>query len=220
MIELIPSLLVDSQIEFERRLRLVEGVTKTVHVDILDGTLFPHMSWHDARAIGALATGVRFELHLMVTNPLPIIAEWKRLVPGTIRALVHAEIERPLGKVLEETRQTYGLEAGVAVNPETPLEEIHNVFHELDALLVMGVHPGSSGQTFEGTYILDKIRQARHHRPDLHIEIDGGVTKDLIPSLISAGVTRICTASTIFSTVHPEQAFRELQKLCYHSPRS
>lgn len=220
MVELIPSLLVDSQVEFERRLRLVEGVAQTVHVDILDGTLFPHMSWHDARAIGALATKIRFEIHLMVTNPLPIIAEWKRFVPGVMRALSHAEIARPLGRILEETRETYGLETGIAINPETPLEEIHEVFHELDSLLIMSVHPGSSGQMFEGEYILEKIRQARHHRPDLAIEVDGGVTKDLLPSLISAGATRVCAASAIFSTVHPEQAFQELQKLCYNPLRS
>jgi ribulose-phosphate 3-epimerase len=214
MIELIPSILVESRQEFDRRLRIVEGQVATVHVDILDGTLFPHTNWFDARAVGELATTVKFELHLMVTNPLPIVAEWKKFVPSTIRALVHAEIERPLGKVLQLIRQTHGLEAGVAVNPETPLEEIHEVFHELDALLVMGVHPGASGQPFEGDYILEKIAQARRHRPDLPIEVDGGVTKTLIPTLISAGATRICAASALFSTNNPHEALQELKRLC------
>jgi ribulose-phosphate 3-epimerase len=214
MVELIPSLLVDSQIEFEHRLRLVEGAVTTVHVDILDGTLFPHMSWHDPRAIGALATHVRFELHLMVSNPLPVIAEWKRFVPGTIRAFVHAEIERPLGKILQHARQAHGLEVGVALNPETPLEEIHEVFHELDALIVMGVHPGTSGQSFEGEPILEKITQAHCHRPELPIEMDGGVTEKLIPSLKAAGVFKICAASAIFSEPDPLAALRRLRSLC------
>lgn len=220
MVEILPSLLVDSQMEFERRLRLVEKSVRTVHVDILDGTLFSHTSWHDARAVGALATKLTFELHLMVTNPLPIIAQWKKFVPGTIRALMHAEIERPLGRLLLETRQIYHLEAGLAINPETPLAEIHEVTHELDALLVMGVHPGASGGNFEGDYILEKIRSAHAHRPELPIGIDGGVTKTLIPSLISAGATRICAASAIFSTPNPQMALQELQRLCYHGAHS
>ena len=76
MIEIIPSLLVESRDEFERRLRLVEHDCEMVHVDILDGSLFGNTNWFDAKQVGALRTPVVFELHLMVENPLPIIAAW------------------------------------------------------------------------------------------------------------------------------------------------
>lgn len=213
MIEIIPSLLVESKHEFERKLRLVEHDAKTVHVDILDGTLFDNTTWFDAVAVGAMRTDVRYELHLMVENPLPIIEAWKQQVPGTVRALVHAEMKRPTGAVLSHIKDYLHLEAGVAINPETPLEEIHDVFHEMDELLVMGVHPGTSGQRFEGDYILEKIRTARTHRPDLAIGIDGGVTRELMPSLLQAGATRICAASLLFSAAEPAQALQDLKKL-------
>lgn len=212
MIEIIPSLLVESAAEFERRLRLVERGCDTVHVDILDGSMFGHTSWHDARAVAAMRTGVTYELHLMVENPLPIIEAWHEHVKNTRRAIVHAEITRPFGTVLEHVREFLGLEGGVAINPETPLEDVENVIHKVEQLLVMGVHPGQSGRPFEGAYILEKVRAARNHRANLAIEIDGGVTADLLPSLVDAGATRVCAASAIFSAPDPSAALKSLQK--------
>jgi len=213
MIEIIPSLLVESAAEFERRLRLVEHDCETVHVDILDGSMFGNTSWHDARAVAAMRTNVRYELHLMVENPLPIIEAWHEHVKNTRRAIVHAEITRPFGTVLEHVREFLKLEGGIAINPETPLEDVENVLHYVEQLLVMGVHPGQSGKPFGGEYILDKIRAARNHRQDLAIEIDGGVTPELLPSLAEAGATRVCAASAIFSASDPLGALKTLQKL-------
>lgn len=212
MIEIIPSLLVESAAEFERRLRLVENDCETVHVDILDGSMFGNTSWHDARAVAAMRTHVKYELHLMVENPLPIIEAWHEHVKNTRRAIVHAEITRPFGTVLEHIREMMKLEGGIAINPETPLEDVENVLHQVEQLLIMGVHPGQSGRPFDGAYLLEKIRAARKHRPDLAIEVDGGVTAELLPSLALAGATRICVASAIFSASHPQEALKALQK--------
>lgn len=209
-IEIIPSLLVDSRQEFERRLRLVEHDCTTVHVDVLDGTLFPHLSWANARDISAMRTNVKYELHLMVENPLPIIEEWNLHIPGFTRAIVHAEIHRPLGTVVEHVRDFMKKEVGVALNPETPLEEVESILHEIHSLLIMGVHPGQSGQAFLGDYILSKVRSACNHRKDLAIEIDGGVTEALIPSMVEAGATRLCAASLLFGAPDPTAKLREL----------
>jgi ribulose-phosphate 3-epimerase len=210
MTELIPSLLVESKTEFERKLRLVEHACKTVHVDILDGTLFPNTTWFDAASVGAMATNVRYELHLMVENPLPIIEDWKRHVKQTQRAIVHSEMHRPIGAVISHIRDMLQLEAGVALNPETPFSEAHEVLHELDQLTVMGVHPGQSGQAFLGDYLLEKIAEIRNHAPNLPIEIDGGVTRELLPRLIKAGARRICAASLVFDAKDPAAALQEI----------
>lgn len=203
MIEIIPSILVDSEREFARRLRLIEDDCETVHVDILDGTLFPVTNWFDAASVGAMRTPVRFELHLMVENPLPIIEAWKREVVGTRRAIVHAEMHRPLGAVLDHIKSVLKLETGIALNPETPLSAVHDVLHQVDQLTVMSVHSGSSGQAFLGELVLEKIRQAHAHRADLQVEVDGGATLELLAPLAQAGATRICAASMLFSADHP-----------------
>ncbi len=212
MIEIIPSLLVESAAEFERRLRLVEHDCETVHVDILDGSMFGNTSWHDARAISAMRTNVKYELHLMVENPLPIIETWHEHVKQTHRAIVHAEISRPFGTILEHIREFMKLEGGVAINPETPLSDVENVIHYIDELLIMSVHPGQSGRGFEGGYILEKIRAARNHRKDLTIEVDGGITPALIGPLTKAGANRMCMASSIFQSQNPTETLRSLQE--------
>ncbi len=212
MPEIIPSLLVDSRQEFERRLRLVERDGATVHVDVLDGTLFPDVSWFDAEAVGAMRTGVRYELHLMVENPLPIVEAWKRHVPGLIRATVHAEMSRQAGTVLSHIRDLLKLEAGLALNPESPLEEIHRVAGALDQLMIMGIHPGASDQPFLGEPILEKIRQAHAHWPSVPIEVDGGVRPELFAQLLAAGCTRFCAAHMIFSAADPSAALRQARE--------
>ena len=69
MIEIIPSLLVDSKAEFERKLRLVEHDCETIHVDILDGTLFPNTTWFDASAVGAMATQLLLRMPKVAMRP-------------------------------------------------------------------------------------------------------------------------------------------------------
>jgi ribulose-phosphate 3-epimerase len=212
MREIIPTILVNSKKEFEERLRIEEQLASTVQIDILDGTLFPVTNWHDADAVAQIQTSVAFELHLMVNNPLPIIAEWVAKVPNVKRAIVHAEIERPIGKIIEEIHTTHFIEAGVAINPETPIEEIHSNLPDLDVLTIMGVHPGINGAPFEGDYILDKIREAKNRAPNLTIEVDGGVNADLIPSLVQAGAERFALASAIFKALEPKEAWKKLEE--------
>jgi len=210
MMELIPSLLVQNQKTFEDRLRTIERQCKMIHVDILDGSLFSFISWFDAEAVGAIKTPLLFEIHLMVKNPLPIIEEWKRSVAGLRRAIIHAEIARPLGSIISHIHEEHKIEAGVAINPETPIEEIHEVLHAIDQITVLGVHPGQSGQAFIGAPILEKITHIHRHRTDLPIEIDGGVTEQLLPSLAEAGCTRFCAASAIFKADDPLKALAQM----------
>lgn len=213
MTQIVPAFLVESEQQFEKQLRAIENDCSLIQIDVLDGTLFPNISWFDPVAIGQLSTNVEMELHLMVENPIPIIEAFQKHVPNMKRAIVSAEMHRPIGAVTSYIKDILGLEVGVAVSPETPLKEIEEVLHSIDQLTVMGVHPGSMGQTFEGEIILDKIKQAKHHRPDLHIEVDGGVTEALIPTLMSAGADRIISGSSIFHSEHPSETLKHLQSI-------
>lgn len=215
MIEIIPSLLVESRNEFEKKLRLIENEVTTIHVDVLDGSLFDNTTWFDAKSVGAMRTNVKYELHLMVNNPLPIIKSWKKYVETLFRAVIHAEIERPMGVVLSQIKEYLQLETGVAIDPETPLNAIESVLHSIDQLTIMGVHPGYSGQKFNGEHIYNKIIQAKKHCPNLPIEIDGGVTKETLNRIIKSGATRICTASLIFRNPDPLLKLRSLKNMIY-----
>ena len=198
--------------EFEEKLRIEEKLASTIQIDILDGTLFPVVNWHDAEAVAQIVTPASFELHLMVENPLPIIAEWTIKIPNVKRVIIHAEIARPLGKIIEEIRTNYLIEAGLAINPETPTEEIHEVLPILDVLQIMGVRPGKSGQPFDGDYIIEKVRDAKNRAPEVVIEVDGGITPELIPILEKAGASRFALNSALFKDNDPKRAWQNLQK--------
>lgn len=213
MFEIIPSLFSRSQKEFEEKLRAVENDCEMVQVDILDGSMFENTTWHDARHIGSLRTPVHYELHIMAENPLPIIKDWKQHVPHLKRVIIHTELDRPIGSILSEAKEHLHLETGVALNPATPIEEAHSVLKHIDQVTIMGVHPGKTGQEFGGAYILDKIRFLKEHYPHLHLQIDGGVTEELIPDLIAAGCDRMTGTSVIFNADNPSAQLKHLKTL-------
>ncbi|MFH1142402.1 MAG: hypothetical protein ABIH67_04700 [Candidatus Uhrbacteria bacterium] len=219
-IEIIPTILVNTQSEFEQRLALVEQHVHTVQVDILDGSMFNQSSWFDPEVVGSYKTNLRFELHLMVENPLPIIDAWAKHVPGTVRAIIHAELDRPLGTLIELIHQNAKLEAGIALNPETPIDEIHHIIEHLDEILVMGVHPGVSGQGLgdsrcgiSDTVIFEKIQRIHDRYPNIILGADGGVDLETLPEFVRHGVGRLNIGSAIFETNDPVDSIRKLQEL-------
>ncbi|PJE76952.1 hypothetical protein COV05_02040 [Candidatus Uhrbacteria bacterium CG10_big_fil_rev_8_21_14_0_10_48_16] len=220
MIEIVPAFLVKSEKEFERNLRLVENDCRLIQVDVLDGSLFPNTCWYDAERIGALKTNVEMELHLMVENPIPIIEAWKKYVPTFTRAIVHTEMHRPSGVITGYIKDELKLETGIALNPESPLSEVEEVLHSVNQLTIMSVHPGYQGQTFgdpkhvgDAHFIFEKIRSSRAHQPDLLIEVDGGITQDLIEPIVRAGANRLCIGSAIFKTDDPTATLKSLNTL-------
>lgn len=222
MIEIVPAFLVESEKEFEHNLRLVENDCRLIQVDVLDGSLFPNTCWFDPERIGNLKTDVEMELHLMVENPIPIIEAWKKHVPTLRRAIVHTEMHRPSGVVTGYIKDDLGLEVGIALNPESPLSEVEEVLHQVDQLTIMSVHPGFQGQTFgdpqhggDPEFIFEKIRAARAHRHDLVIEVDGGITLDLIEPLVRAGANRLCIGGSIFKTDDPAGTLKALNTHVY-----
>ena len=217
MMEILPSLLVESHEEFEQKLRLVEHEVKTVHVDVLDGTLFPHMSFADARSVGSIQTPVRYELHLMVENPLAVAKEWKEEVANLSRVIFHAELDRQHEPIVEALRALH-LEVGLALNPETPVEEAHHDIHLIDELLLMTVHPGMSGQGVGDPKhglnehdLLTKISDIHRRYPDLVLGADGGLTAENIPRFLEVGVSRFCLASALFAGTNPHTELAKIK---------
>lgn len=174
--------------------------------------MFDATCWADPKIIGAWEGLPEIELHLMVHNPLPHIVAWHQQVKTLQRVLLHAEVARPLGAIIERASQL-GLETGLSVNPETMIERIEHHLHDLDAVQIMGIHPGKSGQPFLGEQILAKIRRARQLYPALTISVDGGVNASTVPSLREAGATRLIAGSALWSTENPVEAYTALLAL-------
>lgn len=224
MIEILPGILAHDAAELREKL-FFPGFWEpgmTAHIDILDGSMFGASCFCDATAVtsssdvlfnGGRGTMPRIELHCMVQNPMPVIEQWKSLVPETIRAIVHAEISRPVAPILDRIRDL-GIETGVALCPETSPDFLSLLPSPPDRLLIMGVNPGASGRPFIGEPILSKIRRARTMYPSLTIAIDGGITAETSALALAAGATAFIATSAIWSAKRPHDAYQHLA----HSP--
>lgn len=182
------------------------------HVDVLDGSMFGATCFHDPAALTRRSDAPNIELHLMVENPLPIMETWLAANLPVTRAIVHAEIGRPLGAVLERVA-SHGVLPALAVNPETPIDHLTHHFPHLNELLVMGVHPGASGRSFLGDPILAKIARLQRLSPTLTLGIDGGVTLHTLPLIKQAGITNFVLGSAIWQSADPAKTYAELAAL-------
>jgi len=228
MPEIIPAILVKSKKQFYSRLNIAKKLAKTVQIDIMDG-LFVNNKTPKALNSGAwFASYIQdypdnipnIELHLMVINPWGIIRYWKDF-EQVLRIIWHVEI--PINHVeLIQVVHGFKIQAGLALNPETPLKNITSYINPdgktkfseayCDQITVMGVHPGFSGQEFIKTS-LKTISQLRKKFPALPIAVDGGVNLKTAPAIINAGATCLNAAGVIFLSHNPKSVYRNLKSL-------
>ena len=215
-LQILPGILEHTPEDFQEKL-FFPGFWQpgmTAHIDILDGTMFGATCFCDSVAISettqrVVSTIPNIELHLMVQNPLPIIQHWKSLIPQTIRAIIHTEIDRPLQPILNEIKRL-NLETGIALCPKTNTEIIEPFIESLDRVLIMGIEPGASGKPFLGEPILAKIRRLRALHPSLIIAVDGGVTMQNAQSIIDSGANSLIATSAIWNSEHPQNTYTQL----------
>ncbi len=202
--EIIPAILVQDRETFASRLRLVEGIATAVQIDCMDGHFVPNRSWYEAEA---LQTTLGIELHLMVSDPLAVIREWKR-VPQVMRAIWHLEIPIDHEAVIDEAHKL-GWEAGLALSPMTPIERLLPYHERIDEVLILGVEPGFSGQKLtEAT--LAKIHAVKELDAALRVGFDGGVNQENLKRVIEAGADRSNLASAIFESPDPSETLRAI----------
>jgi ribulose-phosphate 3-epimerase len=170
------------------------------HVDIMDGVFVPNISFgfpvmealkkHAAKPL---------DVHLMIVNPDAYIERFAEA--GAASITVHYEACTHLHKTIQAIHNA-GARACVAINPHTPVEMLTDILSELEMVLVMSVNPGFGGQAFIPN-ALNKIRRLREmskiSRPDLLIEVDGGVSSDNLASLIQAGADVFVAGNAIFA---------------------
>jgi ribulose-phosphate 3-epimerase len=211
---LAPSILAADLADIAGALAMCErGGADLVHVDVMDGHFVPNLSFGIPvlKAISA-RTRLPLDLHLMVANPDRLLDDY--LAAGATRVIVHWEAAAHLDRLLERIRKA-GAEAGVAVNPATPVEFLADALPRLDYVLVMSVNPGFSGQAFL-PHALDKARRLKRmieiSKLPVEIEMDGGIDRDNIAQVAAAGVDVIVVGSAIFATGDPVATMSELRE--------
>lgn len=170
------------------------------HWDVMDGRFVPNITL-GAPVIKKLRTSpLFFDVHLMVHEPERFLEDFSAVADMLV---VHAEASIHLQRTLAEIRRL-GMQAGVALNPSTPLNVLDYVLNDLDMVLIMSVNPGFGGQRFIPA-CLDKIAALRSKLDatgrKILIEVDGGVDPDNTPRLLAAGADVLVSGSAFFS--HP-----------------
>ncbi|MBV9957695.1 MAG: ribulose-phosphate 3-epimerase [Acidobacteria bacterium] len=214
MVEIAPSILSADFTRLGAEIEAVErGGASVVHVDVMDGHFVPNIT------VGlpvvkhvAGATRLTVDTHLMISEPGRYAAQFAEA--GAQMVSVHVEADAHLHRTLMSIKDK-GAQAGIAINPATPLAALEEAVQFADFILLMSVNPGFGGQKFIPSSV-DKLRRLRRLIEErglrTRIEIDGGIDRTNISEIVGAGAEIIVAGSAVFGATDPAQAVRELRE--------
>ncbi len=201
-------------------IRLCEaGGADLIHCDVMDGSFVEPITFG-----GQMVKNIRpltklpLDVHLMIEHPKTQIKFFAEA--GADIITVHyeacAKISQGYLKETLELIKSYGVKCGAVVNPDVPVEELFPVFPLCDMVLLMSVFPGYGGQKFIPS-VLEKIKSAREYarsvgKPDMDIEVDGGINAQTAPLAISAGANVLVAGSAIFGAPDFAAAVKNLRQ--------
>lgn len=214
IIDIAPSILSADFARLGEQVKAVEaGGAAVLHVDVMDGHFVPNIT------IGlpvvkslAAATRLPIDAHLMISDPGQYAQQF--VAAGAKMVSVHVEADANLHRTLMSIKGA-GAQAGVALNPATPLGDLDEVLQYADYILVMSVNPGFGGQRFIAP-ALDKVRRLRRTIDErglnVRIEIDGGIDLNNIAEAVAAGAEILVAGSAIFGAADPQEAVRLMRE--------
>ena len=189
------------------------GGATILHVDVMDGHFVPNLTV-GLPVVKSLsrATDLPIDAHLMISEPGRYAQQF--VEAGAKMVSVHVEADAHLHRTLASIKAAGG-QAGVVLNPATPVESLTEALPFADYVLVMSVNPGFGGQKFIANAI-DKLRRLRRmigeRQLPTRLEIDGGIDLENIGSVVAAGAEIIVAGSAIFGAADPEAAVRGLRE--------
>ncbi|MCS6974774.1 MAG: ribulose-phosphate 3-epimerase [Cyclobacteriaceae bacterium] len=210
-----PSVLSANFARLEDEIRMLNASTADwIHLDIMDGVFVPNISFGlpVVEAISKIAEKP-LDVHLMITQPERYIEAFHRA--GASVLSVHAEASIHLHRSIQQIK-SFGMKAGVAINPHTPVRILENVIADIDLVCLMSVNPGFGGQRFiENTYKKITELKALIIETESHalIEIDGGVNKENARKLMEAGADVLVAGHFVFSAENPTAVIRQLKEM-------
>lgn len=189
-----------------------------IHVDVMDGVFVPNISFGFPilKTIKQKATKA-LDVHLMIVEPERYFETFKKY--GADILTIHYEASTHLHRSIHAIKEL-GMKAGVSLNPHTNISLLKDIIQDIDLVLIMSVNPGYGGQKFiENSYrkISDLKELILSHSSQALIEVDGGVSLENAPRLVSAGTDALVAGNTVFGSSDPMQNIRLLKSI--NSPK-
>ena len=216
MVKIAPSILSGNFLNLEPDLRMINDNADLIHIDVMDGSLVPNISFGFplAEAMAKVMT-VPMDVHLMIVNPWKYIERFAKVGAGLISFHLEAcdQVGKDPSEVIAMVKAT-GAKAGIAINPDVPVERLFPYIEEVDFFLIMSVFAGFGGQKFiEESVDRIKTLKAEMDRRGIvrDIEVDGGVSSANSRILADAGATMLVAGSSVFKAEDPAQAIKEMR---------
>lgn len=195
MIQIYPSILATTEIEYQEKVELINNSPSfegsRIHLDLMDNAFVKNQSIHP-ETISKFPINHELEAHFMVQEP----ADWLKKLPTNLlkSAIAHLEIEPAKLQDFIKLATLSNIEIGLAINLETPIENLKPFMSTIQRVLIMSIHPGHSGQEFIPE-ALDRIKELSSAYPTIQIGVDGGVSLENIKQIKNAGATYVVMAS-------------------------
>lgn len=185
-----------------------------LHVDVMDGVFVPNISFGQMLVKQMQKTcDLPLDVHLMIVNPENYIDSF--IECGAQSVSFHLEATDHAHRLLQGIREK-GIKAGVAINPQTPVESLFDLLEDVDLVCLMSVNPGFGGQKFIYRS-LDKIRRLKNQiierNLDTLIEVDGGVGLQNAEAILKAGADVLVAGSSIFKTEDRHKTIERFRQL-------